>query len=303
MEQKKIPILFIVFNRPDTTKRVFEVIRQSKPSRLFIAADGPRPNKPGEEGRCQEVRKITENIDWECEVVRRYSNINLGCKTGVSSAIDWFFENVEEGIILEDDCLPDPSFFIFCRDLLSYHRENKQVMAISGNNFQHGATHEKASYYFSRYPHIWGWATWKRAWKKYDVTMADYPIFKKTGQIKKLFTKRATQRYWIKLFDKLYQNKIDTWDGQWVFALFKNNGLCATPNQNLISNIGFSSEATHTTEGKSPTDKVALGSISAITHPAKIEVNEEADQKNFDVLFHRSLADIIFYRLKKIFHV
>ena len=165
------PILFLIFNRPDTTKLVFESIKRIKPAKLYIAADGARKHKVGEDLLCKETRSIIDLIDWECEIKTLLRTENLGCKIAVSSAIDWFFENEEQGIILEDDCLPNESFFNFCEQLLNQFKENKEIMHISGNNFQDGITRGDGSFYFSKYNHIWGWATWKRAWKLYNVKL------------------------------------------------------------------------------------------------------------------------------------
>ncbi|MEK7568566.1 MAG: nucleotide-diphospho-sugar transferase [Patescibacteria group bacterium] len=272
-----VPILFVVFNRPDTTKRVFEVIRKIKPSKLYIATDGPRMNREDESKLCEDTRMVTENIDWACEVHRKYSDQNLGCKKGVSSAITWFFDNVEEGIVLEDDCLPDQSFFSFCQELLGKYRNIDKVKMISGDNFQFGKKYGDASYYFSNFPHIWGWATWRRAWREYDIDMKTYPEFKKRNRIAQIFEDKRVQKYWLNLFDRLYDNKIDTWDGQWVYSVYNNNGVVILPNVNLVSNIGFDENATHTKKLDGIFSEIPTGKIGTIVHPASIVVNEEAD--------------------------
>lgn len=294
--QLSTPILFTIFNRPDTTKRVFEAIRKIKPKKLYIAADGPRRNKEGEEKLCEETRKTTENIDWPCEVYRKYSEINLGCKVGASSAHDWFFENVEEGIILEDDDLPDPSFFYFCQELLIKYRNADKVKMISGDNFQFSKKYGNASYYFSNFPHIWGWATWRRAWQEYDIEMKTYPEFKKNNRIADIFKDKKVQKYWIGLFDKLYANKIDTWDGQWVYSIYSNNGVAILPNVNLVTNIGFADNATHT-KAKNIFSDIPSRSIGAIIHPSRIEINEEADMFYGSFLI-KSLFQRIIRKLK-----
>ena len=143
------PVAFIIFNRPDTTRIVFEEIKKAKPEKLLIIADGPRNNKPGEKERCAETRAIVENIDWECEVLRNYSDKNMGCKNRVASGLNWVFENVEEAIILEDDCLPDQSFFRYCQELLEKYRDDKRIMLIAGDNMLFENNKQKYSYYFS----------------------------------------------------------------------------------------------------------------------------------------------------------
>lgn len=242
----KTPILFVIFNRPTTTTKVFEVIRQAKPKLLFIAADGPRENKPNEIGLCNETRKIATRVDWPCEVKTLFREKNLGCGKAVSEAITWFFENVEEGIILEDDCLPDLSFFNFCEDLLERYRFDERVFMISGDNFLPEPLRPRQSYYFSKIAHIWGWATWRRAWNKYDLYMKDFPEFIRNKEIENIWSNKIIQNYWLDKFRDVYDGKINTWDYQWVYAIWKNNGVSIAPNVNLISNIGFGSEGTQT---------------------------------------------------------
>jgi len=240
------PILFLVFNRPDTTKKVFEEIRKAKPSKLFIAADGPR--NPEEKKKTDAVRQyVKENIDWPCKVKTLFRNKNLGCKYAVSGAIDWFFENVEQGIILEDDCLPSSSFFRFCQELLKKYKNDKRIMQISGTNVG-GVSKIEESYFFSKCFNAWGWATWRRAWKKYDVEMKDW----KKVRFSKSFLKITTGESLLNRFKSwrlsnlTYLGNINTWDYQWGFACAINNGLCIVPKVNLITNMGFTETATHT---------------------------------------------------------
>ena len=243
----KTPILFIIFNRPDVTIRVFNEIKKIKPSKLYVVADGPRESKAEEKEKCNETREIIDLVDWDCEVFKNYSDINLGCKKRVSSGIDWFFEQEEQGIILEDDCLPTQSFFKFCEEMLEKYKNEDKVGMISGDNFQFGKVKNQYSYYFSRYSHIWGWATWRRAWKKYDVSIRIWQELKKEKILKNIFNNVRDEYYWSKIFDDVYKNKIDTWDYQWSFTCFINNYLSVMPEKNLISNIGFSKDSgTHT---------------------------------------------------------
>lgn len=290
------PILFLIFNRPDTTTKVFAEIKKIKPKYLFIAADGPRENQKGEKEKCEEVRKIVlNNIDWDCEVKTLFREKKLGCKYAVSSAIDWFFKNKEQGIILEDDCLPDLSFFGFCEELLEKYKNNKKIMMISGNNFQFGIKRGDGDYYFSKYNHIWGWATWRRAWLKYDLKMLSYPNFKKDEKIKSIWSNKKIQNYWLYIFDEVYNNKIDTWDYQWTYAIWNNNGLCILPNINLVSNIGFGKEAIHT-KTYHKFSNIKTGEIKNISHPEFLDQDVAADEyfnKNFN-LINRILNKIKF---------
>ncbi len=271
------PILFLIFNRPETTFRVFEIIKKIKPMNLFIAADGPRTDIEGEARKCQEARNILSRIDWNCQTENLFREKNLGCKIAVSSAITWFFDNVEEGIILEDDCLPDPSFFGFCQELLQYYRNDTRISMISGDNFQNGITRGSASYYFSKHPHIWGWATWRRAWEKYDVNMTTYPLFSKNNQLANIFSDTSEQHYWYRLLDKTFRGEIDTWDYQWFYTVWRQNGLSITPNVNLVSNIGYDSQATRTKKDKKNLANLKTERLDRIIHPKSVAANKDAD--------------------------
>ncbi len=242
----RTPIAFIIFNRPDTTVKVFERIRQSRTPKLFVIADGPRADKMDEAELCKATRSIIESVDWPCEVLTNYSDVNLGCKRRVSSGLDWVFDTVEEAIILEDDCVPEPSFFRFCEDLLSKYRDDERIMLISGDNFQFGRNRTKYSYYFSRYAYMWGWASWRRSWSKYDVNMRLWPEIRDGKWLQDIFFDRNFISYWKNIFEKTYNDQIDTWDYQWIFACMIHSGLVIIPSANLISNIGFGEAATHT---------------------------------------------------------
>jgi hypothetical protein len=240
-------VLFLVFNRPDTTKQVFEAIRQAEPAKLYVAADGPRLDKEGEKEIVEIVRSIATDVDWDCDVKTFFRDDNLGCKLAVSDAITWFFEQEEEGIILEDDCLPDQSFFPFCQQLLEKYRHDTRIMAISGDNFQQGKKRTKYSYYFSRYNHVWGWASWRRAWQYFDRDLLTWPEIQKENLLDSISggnDKFIT--YWTRVFDDCYANKIDTWDLPWTYSCWLQSGLAILPQVNLVSNLGFGDGATHT---------------------------------------------------------
>ena len=293
----KTPILFLIFNRPDTTQKVFDVIKQIKPKYLFVAADGPRENKSGEKELCEQTKQIVlKNIDWDCEVKTLFREKNLGCGKAVSEAIGWFFESVEKGIILEDDCLPDKSFFSFCEELLEKYRYNEKIFMISGNNFLPNHPNPKESYYFSEIAHIWGWATWKRAWKKYDFFMKNLPIFLKNKEIEKKIKNKEVANYYIDRLNDVYKKRIDTWDYQWLYTIWNFNGLSIVPKHNLISNIGFNKDATHTKNSNSKYSNLKTGNITfPLHHPNKIECN-----KLFDDYEHNILINKKYIFLKKI---
>jgi len=281
----KTPVLLIVFNRPDATKLVFEAIRQARPPRLYVAADGPRVNKHGEAERCQEVRRIATSVDWPCEVKTLFRESNLGCKAAVSKAITWFFEHEYAGIILEDDCLPHQDFFGFCEALLNRYADDERVLVITGNNFQDGRQRGKASYYFSKYNHIWGWATWRRAWRFYDIDMSFWDKFELSDEWIRLTPDPVERRYWSKVFAQVLAGDIDTWDYQWTASVWRIGGLTATPNVNLVSNIGFGVDATHTTTANSPLANLPTCSLGPISHPDEVLQDVEADRYVFDHVF------------------
>ena len=244
--QLHTPVAFIIFYRPDTTARVFEEIRRARPAKLLVVADGPRPDRPGEAEKVAAARAIIEQVDWPCEVLKNYSDINLGCRRRVSSGLDWVFQTVEEAIILEDDCLPHPTFFRFCEELLERYRDDKRIGMISGDNFQFGRKRTKYSYYFSRHCHIWGWASWRRAWTNYDVDMRLWPEISSDNWLKTVFKRKRDVKLWNNIFCSVYDNKINTWDFQWTFCCSINHTLSIMPSVNLVSNIGFIAESTHT---------------------------------------------------------
>jgi hypothetical protein len=277
------PVLFIIFNRPDTTQLVFDAIRRVKPKQFFVAADGPRRDRPEDKGKCEAARKIIGQVDWDCKIRTLLRDENLGCGRAESSAMTWFFENVEEGIILEDDCLPDQSFFYYAESLLKKYKNDERVMMISGNNFQGGVKRGGGDYYFSRLPHSWGWATWRRVWKQYDFDVKDFPEFLKRKTIEKIFEKKEIQEFWLEKIEEVYTHRLDTWDYQLFEAIWKNNGLCISPNVNLISNVGFGPDATHTLVGSSVVANVPSQSLLLpLAHPSKIAVDKDAD--DFDAV-------------------
>lgn len=282
----KTAVLFLVFNRLETTKKVFESIRRIKPPALYIASDGARTSKKGEDKVVDEVKQyILSNIDWECDVNTLFREDNLGCKYAVSSAIDWFFKNEEMGIILEDDCVPSQSFYYYCEDLLYKFKDDKRVWHISGSNFQDGRTRGEADYYFSHYNHVWGWASWANRWQSYDVEMNNFK-YENRAVLQRLWHHPMIQRYWFRAFKATYLKQVDTWDYQWTYVCWLNNGLSISPNKNLVKNIGFGPEATHTTNTKNKVANMETFDISLpIKHNQTFSINYEADIYTTNKLF------------------
>jgi hypothetical protein len=242
----KTPIALIIFNRPDSTEMVFETIRQAKPPKLLVIADGPRIDHPDDIDKCAATRAIIDRVDWDCEVIKNYADHNLGCGIRPYTGISWVFENVESAIILEDDCIPDPSFFPFCDQLLERYRDDERIMHISGNNFWSHQYSIEESYLFSRHPLSWGWATWRRAWQYYDMQMKLWPEVKEKNLLYNILGDRHAAHNWTKTFQYVVDTNLDCWDYQWTYSCWLQNGLAILPQVNLVSNIGFGSDATHT---------------------------------------------------------
>ena len=276
------PVLFLVFNRPDHTRKVFDRIREVKPKYLFVAADGPRASHVEDAEKCRLVREIfIKGIDWDCEVKTLFREENLGCGMGVSTAITWFFENVEEGIILEDDGLPEVFFFWFCSELLKRYSNDDQIMHIGGNNFQSGKQPGVSSYYFSAYSHNWGWATWRTRWIKFNSTISNFNHNSLLLNLRHYSFYKREIEIWIKVFETIRDSKpTDIWDYQWIYTIWKNQGICIVPSVNLVRNIGFDEESTHTKEAHNflsiPTD-----SLFMIQHPTERKINFKADRYTF----------------------
>ena len=298
----KTPVAFIIFNRPDTTKRVFDAIRQAKPPKLFVIADGPRADRSGEAEKCAAARSIIDGVDWECEVLTNYSDVNLGCKVRVSSGLDWVFSEVEESIILEDDCLPHSTFFPFCEELLDYYRNDQRIMVVSGCNFQFGSNHNDYSYYFSHYAHIWGWASWRRVWQNYDVDMKLWKEIRDCGLLKSVLKETKLLKHWNKIFQDTYNGLVDTWDYQLAFTLWSQNGLTILSNSNLVSNIGFREDATHTTKENSNVANIPTEAVDfPLKHPSFMMRNIQADEYTEKLFFNSSLVNRIKLKITSIF--
>ncbi len=278
------PIAFLIFNRPDLTQMVFEMIAKAKPKMLLVVADGPR--FPEEDEKCEQARAFINRVDWNCEVLTNFSDKNLGCGRRISSGIEWVFSKVEEVIFLEDDCLPVESFFRYCQELLERYRHDERIMTINGSNFQSGRKRTEYSYHFTRYNSSWGWASWRRAWKHYDYEMKSWPEFKQTGIMGMVCEDPYEQKFWISLFDSIYEKpgEIDTWDHQWNFACWSQSGLAIEPRVNLVSNLGLDRpDATHTT-GHNPmlAHMSKSQEMKEIKHPPFVVRHSVADTYIFD---------------------
>ncbi len=282
------PVAFFIFNRPELTHRVFKAIAKAQPRTLYLIGDGPRQTHPNEAAQVRQSRQVLQQINWPCIVKTNFSQRNLGCKQRMATGIDWAFGQSEELIILEDDCLPTPSFFKYCDQLLQRYRDDDRIMMISGDNFQ-PQRHSPFSYYFSRWPHIWGWASWRRAWRKFDVAIETWPQTKSSRELRPVFGSEQEYQYWESLLDRQHAGEIDTWDFPWAYACWANQGLTILPETNLVSNLGFSSTATHTTNADSELANLPTQELGELVHPPQVERNHVADQFTWEnVLSPRS---------------
>jgi hypothetical protein len=294
------PVVFIVFNRPDTTRRVFESIVGARPSTLLLIADGPREGKTGETEACRQVLEIVSHVDWPCQVFKNFAAGNLGCAERVISGLDWAFSLVEEAIILEDDCLPDPSFFSFCSELLEKYRDDDRLASICGANLVERYQTASESYYFSRLGSVWGWATWKSRWQRYDRFLRNWPSLRRADALTELFDEPKYRSHWKRIFDSMYEGVgPDTWDYQWCYSTLFENMLHIVPTVNLIANIGFGPEATHT---KTP-DSRLLPKLKTIDfplkHPSGMVPSRRLDS-HFQQLYFLPIAQRITQKLRKI---
>jgi glycosyltransferase involved in cell wall biosynthesis len=292
----KTPVVLFIFNRPECTQLLFNAIAELQPERLFIVADGPRENNITDEALCAETRNIFNTINWPCNVFKFYADKNIGCRNSIPNGLNQVFENVEECIILEDDCLPQPTFFKFCEELLQRYRDDPRVMTIGGHRSDGPNEFNSESYFFSKYPTIWGWATWKNRWEKYDVNMAEWNTLRNSSWLNEILTTNDEINYWQRVFDKM-QNGLDTWDYALVFSCWLNQCLSIRPKVNMISNIGFGNDATHTKSIQQTPPFTSSSNINfPLVHPQHIKVDEIAEKRiewvSFSGMDKRILTEI-----------
>ena len=281
-----VPVGLVIFNRPEHTAWVLAEIARIRPRKLMVAADGPRPTHPKDAALCQAARAVIGGVAWDCEVRTQYSEKNLGAGVRVATACDWFFAQEEEVIVLEDDCVPDISFFRFCAELLRRYRDDPRVFVIGGDNFQFGRNRTAHSYYFSRYPQTWGWAAWRRTWRLYDFQMTRWPELRRTDWLDRILENRQAVRCWRRIFEQTYQRRIDTFDYQLVLAIWLAGGLCVVPEVNLVRNVGHGDQASHTFNRDSPLSNVPAVPIHfPLRHPPNVERHASADDWDQETVF------------------
>jgi hypothetical protein len=276
-----VPIIFMVFNRPRTTDRVFEVIRAARPRHLMIIADGPRDDRPSDISGCVAVRSIAKRVDWDCKLELNFANTNLGTIQRFASGFQWAFDRVEEAIVLEDDCLPHPSFFPYCSALLERYRDDPRVMWIGGTN-PFPEPYGDGSYFFSRINWMWGWATWKRAWRNFDPNLTQLPDFIRARRINALTHHSTMRKAFLGMFELAYEGTWSNWDIRATFNIWSHNGLVIHPNGNLITNIGFGNDAKSTKCQDDPLANLPFRPIGPLVHPSAVYADAKYDRKIFD---------------------
>jgi hypothetical protein len=282
--QLKTAVVLIIFNRPHTTDQVFAEIAHARPPKLLVVSDGSRTNREGEARKVASARSIISRVNWPCEVFTNFSEKNLGSKLRPKTGIDWAFELVDEAIILEDDCLPHPTFFRFCEELLARYRNDQRVSMISGNRFQSEISNFHESYFFSKYHGTWGWATWRDRWSSYDIEMKNWPFIRDSGALTNILTSKEESAYWSGIFESIYSGNLNTaWDYQWTLSQWIQNRLCIMPRVNLVSNIGFGDGATHTLQTESNLANIPVNEIPfPLNHPANMLIDLKTEKKIFE---------------------
>jgi FkbM family methyltransferase len=267
-----------MFRRPDTTARVLDAIRAARPKLLLVVADGPRADRPDDAAACTATRALIDGVDWPCEVRREFADTNMGCRRCVASGLAWVFSQVPEAIIIEDDCVPDPTFFPFCDELLERYRDDARVAQISGANNQKGRRRGGHSYFFSRYNNVWGWASWRRAFDLYDPDMRRWPELRDSNWLASILEDPKLVRFWTREFQAVYDGRIDTWDYQWIYSTWLHSMVSLVPNRNLVRNIGFGPGASHTSaEDPFASDQLEQMAFP-LDHPATVASDPRADR-------------------------
>ena len=301
--QCETPIALIIFRRYEATQKVLASLRQVKPRQIFVIGDAPRPHKAGEAEEVERTRQLIETIDWDCKIKTNFATENLGTWKRIPSGLDWVFQQVDRAIILEDDCIPDTSFFPFCQTLLERYVDEPRVLTITGNNFQFGQQRTPYSYYFSRIHHSWGWATWRRAWQYFDFDMTLWPTVRDEGFLRQLWPQEPDYQFWSNNFEGAYVGRIQSWDVRWTLACWLQHGLTITPEVNLVTNVGFDQFATHTLNPKNPAANLPAQSIEfPLKHPPCFIRQSAADNHTQQQIFAPRLPTRIQRRLARLWN-
>lgn len=281
-------VVLVIFNRPQHTARALSAIRSARPGRLFVVADGPREGNEDDADLCARARASLGHVDWPCTVEKIYSDENLGLKKRVITGLDWVFQQVEEAIVLEDDCVACEEFFGFCATLLERYRNDSRVWAVSGDNFQGGRIRGEASYYFSKYFHCWGWATWRRAWSQFRPDIEFWPELRSSLRWKQLHETAEEREYWDRIFNGVWSGDMNSWAFPFMLNMWRAGGLCANPQTNLVKNIGFGAEGTHCHAGSSLSE-IPTGSLGPIRHMEQVGADACADRHTFATVYRPAI--------------
>ena len=274
-----VPVALFLFNRPKELKPVFDAIAKIKPSTLYLIADGPREGNIDDLHLCAEARSIVNQVDWPCKVYRQYSETNQGCRNAIPNGLDWVFSHVEQCIILEDDCIPNDSFFYYCEELLNRYSDTPSIMTIGGHRYDGPDEFDGQSYFFSKYPSTWGWATWRRAWEHFDLELTQWPKLKNTDWLPTILGNKHHELYWSRIFDQMIEG-MDAWDYALVFSCWVQNGTSIRSKVNLIENIGFGPSATHTKDNHQLISQRKCQNLPLpLQHPGVIQYKAEDEDR------------------------
>lgn len=298
----ELPVVLLIFNRPEKTLRCLEHLRQARPPELFVVADGPRSGHPSDAERCTATRACLDRVDWPCRVHRLFRNENLGCRQSVSSGLNWAFEAVSQAVIIEDDCLVDPSFFPFARTVLERFGTQARLGSICAMNVLGPKAPQEVSYFFSRFNLCWGWATTRKAWNHYDASMSAWPELRGSSWLKELGLTPVEQHYWRTLFDDAHDSRpgsLDSWAVIWMYSCWRQRLCHAIPHTNLVCNVGFDAESTHTGGLGHTEQPPMLPMEEPITHPDRMVWNDRADTRMAPRLYHaRNWWERVYWSLR-----
>lgn len=271
-----VPVLLLAHRRPELTALVLQRVRAARPTRLLVSIDGPRPGHSLDRDAIAEVQGLAKAVDWPCEVSVRVGDTNLGCRWGPSAGLDWAFECVDRAIVLEDDCVADPTFFRYCAELLDRYAGDDRVMGIGGYRNEGPDLADGPSYGFSRYTATWGWATWANRWHDVDVAMSDWEQLRDTSWLSHQLTDPVVEAHWRRTFDAMTAG-LDAWDYALQFALWRSGRFWVRPMTNLIQNVGFGADATHTVQDDNAASRPAASMGFPMCHPEAVGADPARD--------------------------
>lgn len=276
-----IPILILAWKRPEKLKLLILKLKSAKPNKIYVSIDGPNNDRLCIKKVKETKDIIDKEINWKCSLSKNYETKNIGCKNAVSKGISWLFRFEEYGIILEEDCIPDLSFLLFAEAMLNKYKKDKSVFTITGDCFVKNSNKYKETYYYSKYPHCWGWATWKDRWDNFDSEIKFWPLLKQSKKWKRIHPNLLERIYWNKIMDRVFKNEIDSWAYPWAGSIWNKEGKTVTPMLNLVTNLGFEEDGTHTLDKKSKLGNKPVYEIKQFIGPKNREKNFHLDKECF----------------------